>query len=328
LQEAGADLRVDSASPVDCPDISTGDRLDATGPSDNPTDDAADAVYMKACGACPCGACPRESVCLWGSATCESEMVTIPAGPFTMGCCGLFTEYECRQQTWSISSSVPAHVVEMPSFEADRTEVMNRDYRDCVDAGACDVPEGVPAWESTWGLSTADYDPVIFVSWFQAEAYCTWKGKRLCSEAEWERAARGTGCLAYPWGNDDVSCKYTVTWQDPWDDSYPCSEMTPPECGYGCGSGRITMPVGSRPLDRSPDGVVDVGGNAAEWVADWFHNSYDGAPTDGGAWVEPHGTARVTRGGYLFKRGAEPPKLGFFGSGIRCCRSIAPDDGP
>ena len=154
------------------------------------------------------------------------------------------------------------------------------------------------------------------VDWNQASAFCTWSGKRLCTESEWEKAARGTDGRLYPWGNEGVSCAYAVT-----DD----------KCGV-----HGTLPVGSKPAGASPYGALDMAANVAEWVEDDYHSSYDGAPSDESAWVDsPRAASRVQRGGgwntigwfpplRASSRYPEDPAYGGYHGGFRCCRSSEP----
>ena len=111
------------------------------------------------------------------------------------------------------------------------------------------------------------------LDWQQAVDFCAWAGGRLPSEAEWEYAARSGGpssSYKYPWGNDAATCTYAVM-----DDG-----------GYGCGTGR-TWSVCSKPAGNTSQGLCDMSGNVWEWVEDWYHGDYTGAPTDGSAWVSP-----------------------------------------
>ncbi len=131
------------------------------------------------------------------------------------------------------------------------------------------------------------HHPVNCVTWRQAKKYCAWAGGRLPSEAEWEYAARSGGQdITYPWGNETATCDYAVM-----DDG-----------GIGCGTDS-TMAVCSKPAGNTAQGLCEMAGNVWEWVEDYWHYGYDGAPTDGTAWVNdpPRTTsARVERGGTFY----------------------------
>ena len=111
----------------------------------------------------------------------------------------------------------------------------------------------------SWGFDPdvlADY-PVVNVTNDMARTYCSWTGKRLCTEAAWEKAARGTEGRRYPWGNEPASCDRAVMHDG----------------GDGCGTG-TSYPVGSKPLGASPYGALDMAGNVSEWVKDFYSPSY------------------------------------------------------
>jgi eukaryotic-like serine/threonine-protein kinase len=176
--------------------------------------------------------------------------VHIPAGEFNMGLDG------------GDDNEKPMHTVYLDEYWIDRTEVTNAQYALCVAAGNCEKPEDLESQPSSLFIdkNLADH-PVVFVDWNQAKAYCTWAGRRLPTEAEWERAARGTDERIYPWGVDfdgtkvnycDVNC--WASWKDSSNND-----------GYG-----TTSPVGTFPDGASPYGALDMAGNAYEWVLDWF----------------------------------------------------------
>lgn len=203
----------------------------------------------------------------------------------------------------------PSHRVTVPTFRIDRFEVTVAQYRACVDAGACFAPVGAGDG-CNWGVVGRERHPVNCASWDQARAYCRWAGKRLCSESEWEKAARGTDGRLYPWGDERPTCKYAVM----------------AEKDDGCGT-HSTMAVGAKPAGASPYGVMDLAGNVAEWVEDGYHGDYEGAPADGSTWGGDI-VWRVVRGGNFTsigpgvrasKRGAGPHDMGGPLAGIRCC---------
>jgi len=144
--------------------------------------------------------------------TCTEEkagpdMVFIPAGEFIMGNDGGDDEK-------------PERKVFLDAFCIDKYEVTNAQYKECVDAGACNPPARPSSPSRLSYYDNPEYDnyPVIWVTWDDAQAYCKWKGKRLPTEAEWEKAARGTDGHLWPWGNSepdgsklnlcDVNCTY------------------------------------------------------------------------------------------------------------------------
>ncbi len=237
---------------------------------------------------------------------CAGEMVPVPGGSFMMGC-NTAVDTEC------IDREHPYHQVHVPAFEIDRCPVSVALYEECVDAGGCTSPAG--GGRCNFGMAARKRHPVNCVTWHQARAYCEWSGKRLCTESEWEKAARGTDGRKYPWGNQAASCDHAVFASG----------------GFGCGRGH-TSPVGSRPLGAGPYGTLDMAGNVWEWVEDDWHADYQGAPRDGSAWVnEPRAFARVGRGGgfnygeRLLRasyRGPGNPDMGNEGMGLRCCRSL------
>ncbi len=167
----------------------------------------------------------------------------------------------------------PAHEVLLEEYFIDKYEVTNGDYKECVDAGVCGAPYSL----NTGYYSDPDYAdfPVIYVDWFMARNYCEWRGARLPTEAEWEKAARGTNDGHFPWGQDLLSCSFAR---------------------YGA-CGRDPVAVGSHPVGASPYGVHDMAGNVWEWVADWYGSDYYAlSPTDNpkgpGSGLYPCGSRR------------------------------------
>ena len=202
------------------------------------------------------------------------EFVRLPGGTFTMG-----------SADPGIPDARPVHRVTMKSFRISKTLVTNRQYGACVAAGACapsHVADGRCTIDEDIGCSPGnqesflgDDQPAICVDWDQAKAFAVWAGGRLPSEAEWEYAARGGGKnRKYPWGDEAPTCERAET--------------------ANCGT--APAPVCSKPAGNTPQGLCDMAGDAWEMTADWYHDSYDGAPADGGAW-DDWGLARVARGG-------------------------------
>jgi serine/threonine-protein kinase len=192
-------------------------------------------------------------------------MVFVPAGPFEMG------------SNSGDNSEKPVHTVTLDSFWIDRTEVTNAIYELCVNAGACTSPgyPGSYSRPSYYGDSQfADY-PVIFVSWHDAEAYCEWAGRRLPTEAEWEKAARGTDGGTFPWGN-----------------ASPDANLLNFDMNVG-----DTTEVGEYPGGASPYGALDMAGNVWEWVNDWHGETYYSSSPSENPPGPSSGSLRVLRGG-------------------------------
>lgn len=171
-------------------------------------------------------------------AACEAPpagMVCIPGGAAVVGS----NDHEAREK--------PEHTVQVSTFYLDKYEVTNKLYEACEAAGAC--PARILPDKTFLSAS----QPAVPVTWFGARAYCSWAGKRLPTEAEWEKAARGGDDRVYPWGNDPASCDRAQT--------------------EGCAPG-TTKPVGS--FAAGPYGVFDMAGNGYEWTNDWATACYEG----------------------------------------------------
>lgn len=205
-------------------------------------------------------------------------MVLIPAGAFWRGCNpDNPNPYPC--DSLQLERETPYREITLSQFWIDRTEVMQQDYALCVASFGCTVPAPVP--DGLEGAAGYDPDnkpdhPVSNVTWAQARAYCQWRGKRLPTEAEWEKAARGTDGRMFPWGDTAADCTF-ANWT-------PC-----PDTG--------THAVGSHPTGASPYGVEDMAGNVVEYVNDFYSTTYyaDAPATDPQG--PASGDARVVRGG-------------------------------
>lgn len=239
--------------------------------------------------------------CSFDTSACEPPvvpMVFVPGGTFEMG-----------SETDVLNNS-PIRQVDVDPFYIDETEVTVEAYTICINYGACGLPD--VGGDCNYMVAGRENHPINCVSWNKANQYCNWAEggtKRLPTEAEWEKAARGTDARIYPWGNAPVaSCTHAVM-----DD--------------GCGTG-LTLEVGSKPLGASPYGAQDMTGNVAEWVSDWW------APYDPLDVTNPTGPIdgdfKVRRNGYWW---ANDPAfltatMRFFflptsdneGNGFRCAR--------
>lgn len=210
-------------------------------------------------------------------------LVYVPPGEFLMGSADGDNDANDNEK--------PQHRVHLDAFWMDRTEVTNAQYRQCVEAKACQSPSNTRsvADSSYYGNGQYDTYPVIYVSWYAAQEYCQWVGGRLPTEAEWEKAARGTDGQKYPWGNQPVAghlldfcdrnCPYD--WKDISADD-----------GYAG-----TAPVGNYPVGASPYGAWDMAGNVWEWVADRYSDRYyQSAPAQNPPGPDT-GIYRVLKGG-------------------------------
>jgi len=222
----------------------------------------------------------------------QASMMFVPPGEFVMG------------NTW----------VNLDPFWIDKTEVTNTMYAGCVQAGRCRPPRETRSRTRDryfWDPVYADY-PVIFVSWEDAHHYCGWAGRRMPTEAEWEKAARGIGGQAFPWGDADPAGSVDLV-------NYHSQDTTE---------------VGIFPNGASPYGVLDMAGNVGEWVADWLSVEYYSNPPASNPPGPDSGQYRVWRGGSWANTGIESlrtytrtgnlPADSRAGIGFRCAREAAP----
>ena len=272
-----------------------------------------------------------------------ADMVLVPAGWFTMG-----ADPDARRRAmgfgwpdgWDerigalVQSADPVHRVYLEAFLIDRFEITNRRYRDFVVAAGFLPPV---FWGRRAELSRPR-QPVVGVSWFEAAAYCSWAEKRLPTEAEWEKAARGPQPRDYPWG-------------DVWDRE----RLHTAEAIAGSGLANFAAwrawqqqvvdqrevahpaEVGSYPDGASPYGVMDMAGNVWEWVADWYAADYYATGPSRNPAGPAKGARKVLRGGgwdvpravatTWFRENVFVPYLrGSTVTGFRCARDASPAD--
>jgi formylglycine-generating enzyme required for sulfatase activity len=203
----------------------------------------------------------------------EMPLVYIPAGTFRMG----------GMDARSAPDERPVHDVTLDAYWMDQLEVTNGMYLLCLQSGPCTAPQSIKSSRRLEYFKNPEFNdyPVVYVTWGQAKTYCEWAGRRLPTEAEWERAARGDDWRTFPWGEDKVDglrANFNMQLGD-------------------------TSRVGTYPLGASPFGVLDMAGNVAEWTNDFYSGTYYARLSDDG--VNPTGPEtssslrRVVRGGSL-----------------------------
>lgn len=223
-------------------------------------------------------------------------MIFIPEGEFLMGA--------VRNDTLASDDEKPARHVYLDSYFIDITEVTNLQFFQCFHNGGCNP--------GRFGFDTRDADkPVTDITWIQAVSYCIWAGKRLPTEAEWEKAARGNDERIYPWGDE-----------------------TDPDKKVNFTNGGLA-PVGGIPSGASPYGVLDMSGNAWEWVQDFYDNDYFQSGENRNPHGPINGTQKVLKGGswenswdrvrISYRKALEPEKK-LKSLGFRCAKSAGSND--
>ncbi|MCY1056455.1 SUMF1/EgtB/PvdO family nonheme iron enzyme [Nannocystis sp. SCPEA4] len=209
-------------------------------------------------------------------------MMRVPAGKFWRGCNEVSGPCEDDPVAF-LALNVPYRELELSEFWIDKYEVTVEEYEACGTAGACTAPNGV-AWSDVSPPDVANL-PVTGVSWEQAVMYCAWRGKRLPTEAEWEKAARGTDGRRYPWGNEHPLCGQVHLLL-----GEPCERI------------RHVLPVDAHPRDISPYGVIGMAGNVQEWVQDWRGKTYyaecPAVDPPGPKSADADSDYKIVRGGY------------------------------
>jgi eukaryotic-like serine/threonine-protein kinase len=211
---------------------------------------------------------PTKKLDIGSTRTSEKDgmvLLYVPAGEFIMG------------SNSSKKDAQPEHTIVLDAFWIDQTEVTNGMYAKCVSDGSCQKPEKSSSHNRVSYFEDSQYAdfPVVFVNWYEADAYCKWAGRQLPTEAQWEKAARGTDGRIYPWGakvaNNDL-LKFNNLQGD-------------------------TEKVGSYPAGASPYGALDMAGNVWEWTADWYDEAYYSSSPNQNPEGPVYGYARVNRGG-------------------------------
>jgi formylglycine-generating enzyme required for sulfatase activity len=208
-------------------------------------------------------------------------MIWIPPGAFQMGSNPDHVQQAaewCNCDKVRFEDEQYLHRVQLAGYYIDQYEVTNRQYQAFVNASGYVTDAEHKNEANTWRTEyTAGKDshPVVWMSWNDARAYCQWASKRLPTEAEWEKAARGPTIRLFPWG-------------DGWDGS---------RLNSSTGQRKTTTPVGSFPDGASPYGVMDMAGNVWEWVNDWYGAGYYQTGNDQNPTGPEGGEDRVLRGG-------------------------------
>jgi len=244
--------------------------------------------------------------------TRDGPMLLIPAGEFTMGIDPALAFLEMKKYSIDCPLYIfvhqgPAHIVNLPSYYIDKYEVTQSEYDRCVKAEKCKPHEKIDG-------NIGPHQPVIGVNWYDAKAYCGYAGKRLPTEAEWEKAARGTDCRLFPWGNEFEEGRSNFH-----DKKHKFTDSQSSFDGF-------TAPVGSYPYGASPYGAMDMAGNVVEWTSDCVKNCDEYTSKKA---ICPNHEFRVNRGSWYGQPicyGLVTERQGFFSCekvaiGMRCARS-------
>lgn len=204
-----------------------------------------------------------------------APMILIPAGPFTMG------------SNDGLPNERPEHSVTLDAYYIDQFEVTAGRYQQFIESAKRDLP---PTWDDE-AAQTMSNLPAVGMSWTDAAAYCKWAGRRLPTEAEWEKAARGTDGRRYPWGHMqpfvDIANYNRGVWVS------DAITLVPVNSGLEGMSVRHGLKQGG----KSPYGLFHMAGNAAEWVADWYDREYYQKSPEKNPMGPSQGEKRVLRGG-------------------------------
>jgi formylglycine-generating enzyme required for sulfatase activity len=226
----------------------------------------------------------------------ERSMAVVPAGEFIMG------------SATGDADEQPVHRVYVEAFSMDRYQVSVGQYAKFLESTSQAAP---PDW-SIMNKSRHQNRPVVNVDWADANAYCTWAGKRLPTEAEWEKAARGTDGRTYPWGNELPTGFHANMRKEKWSDHW------------------VLSPVGMYEEGKSPYGLYDMAGNVWEWVSDWYDPDYYTSSPSKNPTGPLQGHSKVIRGGSWGSgpkdlrssdRDSHLPSARGMGTGFRCAKT-------
>ncbi len=227
----------------------------------------------------------------------DRSMVLVPAGEFTMGSWG------------GDPDELPVHKVYVGAFFMDKYQVTVAQYARFLESTHQDSP---PEW-TAMNKQTNQSRPVANVDWVDADAYCKWAGKRLPTESEWEKAARGTDGRVYPWGNEPPTRFHANSGKEVWNNHSALS------------------PVGTFEEGKSPYGIYDMAGNVWEWVSDWYDPEYYKTSPPQNPSGPRRGSQKVVRGGSWGSNGITDlrasdreihvPSFRGFGTGFRCAKT-------
>ena len=227
----------------------------------------------------------------------DRSMLLVPAGEFRMGSFG------------GDPDELPVHKVYLGAFFMDKYQVTVSQYVRFLEATPHDSP---PEW-TLMNKPTNQSRPVANVDWEDADAYCKWAGKRLATEAEWEKAARGTDGRVYPWGNEPPTRFHANSGKEVWSNHSALS------------------PVGTFEEGKSPYGIYDMAGNVWEWVSDWYDPEYYQTSPPQNPSGPRRGSHKVVRGGSWGSNGITDlrssdreihvPSFRGFGTGFRCAQT-------
>lgn len=232
----------------------------------------------------------------------EGKMIFFKAGEFLMG----------SPQDQGLGDEHPQHKVYLDAFFLDRYEVSNADFARFLEANPREHPT-ITGWYDRVPRPGMEHRPVIGLTWKRCQSYCQWRGKRLPTEAEWERAAAGVEGRIFPWGNQ-------------------IPDETRANFGKCCfiKKGEVLEKVDSFPAGRTPQGIFNMSGNIAEWVRDWYDSGYYKVSPYRNPQGPEKGRYHVVRGGawnslpdYMRTRRRYGNNDGqdFYGIGCRCART-------